>query len=84
MKVHALWYGGSSYAPPDPDRDLEDFDSLGAARDTFAARADCDPHYPCVEPDQTEMHVYIGGYSENGPDRIIRLGPRGAARIERY
>lgn len=83
MRVQALWYGGSSYAAPDPDRDLETFDSLKAAARTFEARADHDPYYPCVETEQTELHVYIGEYSENGPDRIVRFGPRGGVRVER-
>ena len=84
MRVTALWYGGFNYAAPDPDRDAERFDSLQDAARTFAARADFDPYYPCVDEDSTEMHVYIGeGTHEDGPDRIIRLGKRGGVRIER-
>lgn len=84
MKVKALWYGGVNYANPDPDRDLESFGSIRAAVDTFAARADHDPYYPCVEEDATEMHLYLGEYSDNGPDRIVRFGRRGGVRVERY
>lgn len=83
-KVVALWYGGCNYAAPNPDRDLERFDSLKAAARAFEARADHDPFYPCVEEEQTEMHVYFGtAYHENGPDRLIRFGRRGAVRVER-
>lgn len=82
MRVKALWYGGSNYSAPDPDMDLESFGSIGAAVDTFAARAD-DPYYPCVEEGAIEMHLYIGEYSENGPDRIVRFGRRGGVRVER-
>ena len=84
MRCVALWYGGSSYAHPDPDRDLEHFDTLRAAADAFWRRADFDPYYPCVDEDTAEMHVYFGReYHDNGPDRIVRLGPRGGVRIER-
>ena len=79
-----LWYGGSNYAAPDPDRDLERFDSIQEAASTFAARADFDPFYPCVDDAAAELHVYIGReYHDNGPDRIVRFGRRGGVRIER-
>lgn len=84
MKVKALWYGGGNYSAPNPDTDLESFDSIGAAVDTFAARADHDPYYPCVDDEATEMHLYLGEYFENGPDRIVRFGRRGGVRVERY
>lgn len=84
-KVAALWYGGSSYADPDPDRDLERFDSLQDAKRAFEARADFDPYYPCVDEETCEMHVYLGGeYHEDGPDRVLRIGKRGGVRVERY
>jgi hypothetical protein len=83
MKVCGLWYGGSSYATPDPTRDLEQFDSLAAAIRVFDSRLS-DRYYPCVEQSETEMHVYIGtDYHENGPDRIIHCGSRGGLIVER-
>lgn len=82
MRVKALWYGGSSYSAPDPARDLETFNSLRDARAAFESRADHDPYRPCVD-ESTELHVYIGEYSENGPDRIFRLGTRGGTIMER-
>jgi hypothetical protein len=82
MRVQALWYGGSNYSNPDPDRDLEPFDSIRAAVSAFDARFS-DRYYPCVEEDQAEMHLYLGEYSENGPDRIVRCGRRGGIKVER-
>lgn len=82
-RVKALWYGGSSYANPDPARDLENFGSLRQARHVFERRANFDPYYPCVDRDLTEMHVFFGEYTEDGPDRILRFGPRGGVRVER-
>ena len=83
MKVKALWYGGSNYASPDPARDLESFSSMAEAKRSFAARADFDPYYPCVDEEQTEMHVYLGDYSENGPDRVLTIGKRGGVQVSR-
>ena len=60
------------------------FDSIQEAASTFAARADFDPFYPCVDDAAAELHVYIGReYHDNGPDRIVRFGRRGGVRIER-
>jgi hypothetical protein len=82
MRCTALWYGGSSYSTPDPDRDLEHYRSMRAAREVFEARYAGDGGYtPCVS-DDTEMHIYFGGYHENGPDRILRFGPRGGVILE--
>lgn len=79
-----LWFGGSSYALPDPSHDLEQFNSLKDAVSTFESRADHDHYYPCVDKDTSEMHVYFGTtYHENGPDRIIRFGPKGGVKVER-
>lgn len=86
MRCIGLWYGGSSYAAPnghDP-RDCEQFDSLKDAIATFEARADFDPAFPCVDEDTAEMHVYFGSeYHENGPDRVVKFGPRGGTIVER-
>lgn len=80
MRYVGLWYGGSNYANPDPVRDLETFASIRAAGNTLQARADNDPYYPCVGDDATELHLYRGEYSENGPDVVLTLGPRGGVR----
>ena len=87
MIVYALWYGGSSYAAPDQfvRRDVERFGSLREARKTFAARADRDPHYPCVNTctptdGGPEMWIYFSDPFEIGdayPDRVLAFGPRG-------
>ena len=83
MKVQALWCGGCNYAAPTQD-DIEDFRSLKAAKDAFWTRAEnWDRHTPCVEQDQTEMHIFFGEYAENGPDRIIKYGKRGGIIVER-
>jgi hypothetical protein len=83
MHVTCLWYGGSNYSAPDPDRDLERFDTLNDAKAAFWRRADFDPQYPCVDEDRCEMHVYLGEYTGNGPDRIIKMGRRGGVIVER-
>lgn len=85
-KYAALWYGGCNYASPDPERDLEYFDSLRDAGHTLQAREDnSDGRTPCAgEGDGSEMHLYSGGeYHENGPDYILTIGPRGGVRQER-
>lgn len=83
QKCKALWYGGANYAPPNPERDLEEFDSLKAAKQAFLNRADFDPYYPCVDRELTEMHIYFDEYSEDGPDLVLFLGPKGGIRVER-
>lgn len=81
MTCVCLWYGGYSYAAPSQD-DVEVFSSLRQAAEVFDAREhNRDGRTPCVEG--SEMHVYFGEYTENGPDRIIRRGPRGGLVIER-
>jgi hypothetical protein len=80
MKVQALWYDGPSYALPMQD-DIEDFVSIKRARRCFENRASFDPMFPCV--DNSEMHLYFHEYTENGPDRILKSGPRGGTRMER-
>lgn len=78
-----LWYGGCNYATPDPQRDGEPFDSVQDAARTLQARIDNDNgRTPCVEGD-TELHLYRGEYTENGPDRLLTVGPRGGIRVER-
>lgn len=75
-----LWYGGSNYANPDPERDGEPFESIAAAGRALQSRADFDPFCPCVDREGCEMHIYRGEYSENGPDVVLTLGPRGGVR----
>ena len=85
MIVHALWYGGSSYAAPSPPEDFERFDSLRTAVEEFRRRFEGhDSYYPCVEG--SEMLVFFGRDEPGGdlyPDRILREGPRGGVVVER-
>ena len=80
MIVTALWYGSSSYAAPTAD-DAETFPSLYQAVQTFQARADFDPEYPCV--DGPAMLIFRGRSIGEYPDYVIELGPRGGVRIGR-
>lgn len=81
MRVQALWYGGSNYALPTQD-DIEEFYSLQRAKDVFESRAsNRDSYFPCVS--DSEMHIYFHEYTENGPDRILKIGPRGGVRMEK-
>ncbi len=83
-KYLALWYGGSNYAAPDPDRsaDREYYGSIAHAGEVLKRRADnADGDTPCADEGGPEMHLYRGGlYDENGPDVILQLGPRGGVR----
>ena len=90
MKVVMVWYGGREYARPEED-DGEEFSSLSAAKRAFAARADYDPYYPCVEEDTPdnggpEGYIYFGSLEDwcpaNGADRVLSFGPRGGVRVE--
>jgi len=74
-----LWHGGSSYAVPTTE-DGERFSSLKIAREVFASRADFDPYYPCVE--NPEAWIFVGDEVGEYPDRIMRLGKRGAVVVE--
>lgn len=80
MIVTMLWHGGSSYAVP-TDEDAERFASLKEAKEEFWRRADYDPYYPCVE--NPEAWIFIGRTVGEYPDRIMRLGKRGAVVVER-
>jgi hypothetical protein len=81
MKVQALWYGGPNYAVPYIPGDIEDFRSIKSARQAFENRASFDPMFPCV--DSSEMHIYKHFYGENGPDLILKSGPRSGTIVER-
>jgi len=81
MQVWALWHGGASYAVGTVDRDCEEFDSLRAAKRVLEARADFDPHYPCV--DESSMLIWFSdprGVQDPYPDRELTIGPRGGVR----
>lgn len=80
MRVTMLWYGGSSYATPSAE-DAEHFRSLKAAKRVFAARADHEPGFPCVEG--SEASIYFGDEVTDYPDRLLTLGKRGGIRVER-
>ena len=80
MKLQALWYGGINYALPTQD-DIEDFRSIKHARRIFESRASFDPMFPCV--DHSEMHLFFTEFNDNGPDRILKIGPKGGVRMER-
>ena len=93
MKVYMLWHGGSNYAMPDHFRreDIDECDSLAAARDLFEARTDnwTSPATPCVErvpPDDGGPSAWIcfADPFEVGdlyPDRIMEYGPRGGLKV---
>jgi hypothetical protein len=82
MKYLGLWYGGSSYALPDPDRDGEIFTSVKQAGARLQSLIDNDDRRtPCVDAETAEMHLYAGGaYHEDGPDRVLTIGPKGGIR----
>jgi len=90
--VWMLWHGGSSYAAPDQFQreDVEPFDSLAQAKDTFASRLH-DRRFPCVSqvpPDDggPTAHLHFADPFEDGdpyPDLILTFGPRGGLRCER-
>lgn len=76
-----VWYGGSNYAAPDPDRDLEPFDSIRQAGRVLQARdGNDDGTTPCSE--RGEIHLYRRAYHDQGPDVVLTLGPRGGIRRE--
>jgi hypothetical protein len=85
-----LWHGGASYACGYIPEDLEHFDSLRAAKDSFDRRADSwATYYPCVEREPSEeggQSAWIFFYepTENCdayPDRILEYGPRGGLLV---
>jgi hypothetical protein len=93
MKVTMFWFGGSSYAMFDTHnpRDAEEFDSMRAARNAFAARTN-DSYYPCVDeesPDDggPEAWIFKGPAKQNigaeYPDFTMSFGPRGGVRVTR-
>lgn len=93
MKVYMLWHGGSSYAMFDQFNrdDIEEFDSIKDAVESFRARADFDPYYPCVsdglpEEGGPEAWLCFDNPYQNGdlyPDRVLSFGPRGGVVCSR-
>lgn len=97
MKCYMLWHGGDSYGVGSIEEDIEEFDSLRAAKSAFASYADHDPYRPCVsneEPDNGGPSAWIFFYNPNDPDeagygggdpypdRIMLFGPRGGVRLD--
>jgi hypothetical protein len=81
------WYG-YSYAPGyihEPG-DVEFFNSVKAAEDTFARRVTFDSRFPCTDSEVATAHLYRvngeGQYSDC-PDYEVTVGPRGGVRITR-
>ena len=96
MKVWATFHGGYNYGEswiPFLVKDVEEFDSLQSAKDTFWRRCDFDPYYPCTD-ESAEMQVFLANpineddqpndyFADVYPDRIITVGPRGGIRCSR-
>lgn len=87
MKTYGVYHGGRNYSTYWTNQDVEEFDSLQSARDTFESRNDFDPHFPCTD-ESAEMQLFlIDPRSENSkptdafcdiyPDRLLTIGPRG-------
>ena len=92
MRVTMFWHGGSSYGAPDMHsaRDAEVFDSIKDAKRSFAARADHDPYYPCVddcapEDGGPEAWLFFGKdhpiIGQEYPDAVLSFGPRGGVIV---
>ena len=84
------WYG-YSYSPGSVhDRDsIEYFDSIKAAADMFAARIEGDTRFPCVDADVARAHLYRvyredGDISNEYPNYVVTIGPRGGAQVTRF
>lgn len=92
MQVWMLWYGGVNYGHPQIPEDIEEFNSLRDAKNSFDARADSwNTYYPCVErttADEGGQSAYIYFYDPSKvmdpyPDRIIEYDPRGGLKVNR-
>ena len=93
MKVYGIFHGGHSYSTYWTNRDVEQFDSIQQAKDTFWRRTDFDPYYPCTDEtasmwlfftdprnqELAETDLIDPGY----PDRILELGKRGGILVTR-
>lgn len=84
MTVYMIWNGGSGYGCGELD-DLEEFETLAAARQAFTERATTfDAYYPCVEHDTPDnggptAWLYMDKPTDPDayPDRVLEFGPRG-------
>lgn len=91
MQCWMLWHGGPGYAPGEIPGDLERFDSLWEAVDSFDVRADSwNTYYPLVSRKPAEdggqsawIFFYEPGDADPYPDRIIEYGPRGGLHVTR-
>jgi hypothetical protein len=92
MKVWMLWHGGASYAHGSIEENIEEFDSIKQAVDSFDRRADIwNTYYPCVSREPAEnggqsawLFFYdprIEGAGDPYPDRVIEYGPRGGLHV---
>lgn len=87
MKVIGIWHGGSSYGPPDPTLDEEQFFSIEDAMNSMRNRSG-DSYYPCIEdipPDLGGhyMYLYRGLESTDYPDYILEFTMSGTLKKER-
>lgn len=89
--VWGVFNGGSGYSPGSVHelRDIEQFDSIRSAMDTFWRRSTgLDDQFPGVGTDAS-MHIWLAcpndgtGEVQEYPDREITVGPRGGIRVAR-
>ena len=87
MRVYGIFHGGHSYSTHWTVEDIEQFNSLHHAKETFWSRTDWDPYYPCTD-ESAEMWIFLADpvegdilHSDLYPDRIINLGPRGGVVV---
>jgi len=90
MTIYMIWFGGSSYAFPDLETDVECFGSIKAARSAFEERIHSS-FFPCVsqalpEEGGPEAWLYFGDPRKQRdpyPDRTLSFGPRGGVVVGR-
>jgi hypothetical protein len=79
VKIWMLWQGGANYTVGTVEDDIEEFDTVAAAREEFEARENGDRHwFPMVEG--STAHVFLRdprGEMDPYPDRVWEFGPRG-------
>ena len=84
MTVYVLWHGGHSYAPGYVDDDVEELDSLSAAREVCQSRYENRGGTTPGVDDSSGMSVWFEdprGTDDPCPDRLIVRGRRGGWRI---
>ena len=80
MKTYMLWHGGSNYACPSVDDDIEEFRSLAAAKREFDRRQ-FDPYYPCCSDAEAQIFFYDPrGETDPYPDMLLRIDEEGRVR----